>query len=183
MPQEWALAQRFSGLEIDSYAFLQKEHYETMSYEGESSERKTALYDDLHPGAKVARYGFVKSVNWYTIIGDLFVDRLGGEAAVRGALSRPDIGIERVGKCLLIRAGDFPRLGAPEEGLPEPYVFVNRVLRVLRNPYPEALHSNVPGAPIANEANTRAWEARFDLHEAPPIPHPPAVVPGRAHRQ
>lgn len=182
LPQEWTLAQRFSGLEIDSYAFLQKKECETMSYEGEF-ERKTALYDDLHPGAKVARYGFIKGVNWYTIIGDLFVDRLGGEVAVRAALARTDIGIERVGKCLLIRAGDFPRLGAPEEGLPEPYVFVNRVLRVLRNPYPEALHTNVPGAPSADAANTRAWEARFDLRGAPMIQHPPTVVPERADRQ
>jgi hypothetical protein len=183
LSQEWTLAQRFSGLEIDSYAFLQKKEYDTMSYEGPSADHMTALFDDLRPGAKVGSYGFVKGVNWYTIIGDLFVDRLGGEAAVRAALARPDIGIERVGKCLLIRAGDFPRLGAPEEGLPEPYVFVNRVLRVLRNPYPEALHTNVPGAPSANEANTRAWEARFDLRGAPVIPNPPTVVPERAGQQ
>lgn len=33
--------------------------------------------------------------------------------------------------------GEFPRLGAPEVGLPEPYVFVNSVLRA---PIPDALH-------------------------------------------
>ncbi|MBN3804477.1 DUF3396 domain-containing protein [Paraburkholderia sp. Ac-20336] len=177
MPQEWALAQRFSGLEIDSYAFIQDMEYNTMSYAGESAERPTEIYDDLPPGAKVKRYGFIKGVNWYTLIGDLFVDRLGGEAAVRAQLARPDIGIERVGHCLLIRAGDFPRLGAPEEGLPEPYVFVNRVLRVLRNPAPPSLHTNVPGADHADPDGTRRWEARFDLPGAPPLPRTPEIVP------
>ena len=179
MPQEWALAQRFSGLEIDSYAFIQDEEYETMSYAGESAERPTEIYDDLPPGAKVRRYGFIKGVNWYTLIGNLFVDRLGGEAAVRAELARPDIGIERIGHCLLIRAGDFPRLGAPEEGLPEPYVFVNRVLRVLRNPAPPSLHTNVPGAEHADPDGTRRWEARFDLPGAPPLPRTPEIVPAK----
>ncbi|MBN3850695.1 DUF3396 domain-containing protein [Paraburkholderia sp. Ac-20342] len=179
MPQEWALAQRFSGLEIDSYAFLQKQEYDTMSYEGQSTDHMTAIYEDIRPGAKVGHYGFIKGVNWYTLIGDLFVDRLGGEAAVRAQLARPDIGIERIGHCLLIRAGDFPRLGAPEEGLPEPYVFVNRVLRVLRNPVPPSLHTNVPGAEHADPDGTRRWEARFDLPGAPPLPRTPEIVPAK----
>ncbi|NIF76371.1 DUF3396 domain-containing protein [Paraburkholderia sp. Cy-641] len=179
MPQEWALAQRFSGLEIDSYAFLQKQEYDTMSYEGQSTDHMTAIYEDLRPGAKVGHYGFIKGVNWYTLIGDLFVDRLGGEAVVRAELARPDIGIERIGHCLLIRAGDFPRLGAPEEGLPEPYVFVNRALRVLRNPAPPSLHTNVPGIEHADPDGTRRWEARFDLPGAPPLPRTPEIVPAK----
>lgn len=177
MPQEWALAQRFSGLEIDSTAHLLDRDYNPASYEGESTEAMTAFYPGLHPGAKVARWGFIKSVNWYTILGGLFVERLGGEAAIRDALDRPDIHIEHVGSSLLIRAGDFPRLGAPEEGLPEPYVFVNSVLRVLRPPKPDALHSYIPDLPSADTKNARAWVARFDLPDAPPIPEPPKIVP------
>ena len=161
---------------------MQTHEYETMSYEGETVQRKTAVFDDLRPGAKVRLYGFVKDVNWYTIIGDLFVERLGGEVAVRTELARPDIGIERVGKCLLIRAGDFPRLGAPEEGLPEPYVFVNRVLRVLRNPDSQGLHTNVPGAGHADAEGTRQWEARFDLPDAPALPRTPDIVPMKMSR-
>nr|WP_321164593.1 type VI immunity family protein [Variovorax sp. Root411] len=177
MPQEYALAARFSGLEIDSYAFTEKDNYVSSSYEGDSSEKCTAYFSCLKPGAKVGRYGFIKSVSWYTLLGDVFVDRLGGEAAVRSALNREDIGIERIGQCLLIRAGEFPRLGAPEEGLPEPYVFVNKVLRVLRNPKPDSLHSYMPDIPHADKKATRHWQARFDLPGAPPIPSPPEVVP------
>ncbi|WP_235505956.1 type VI immunity family protein, partial [Variovorax sp. Root411] len=177
MPQEYALAERFSGLEIDSYAFSQGLQYVTRSYEGESFQKLRAHYGYLKPSAKIESYGFIKSVNWYTLLGDVFVDRLGGEAAVRSALNREDIGIERIGQCVLIRAGQFPRLGAPEEGLPEPYVFVNDVLRVLRNPMPDSLHTYMPDIPHADKKATRHWQARFDLPGAPPIPSPPEVVP------
>ncbi|KVV48014.1 type VI immunity family protein [Burkholderia ubonensis] len=183
MPQEWALAERFSGLEIDSTAHFQAMDYSPISYEGESKEEMTAFYPGLHPGAKVGRWGFIKGVNWYTILGELFIERLGGEAAIREKLDRSDIHIERANACLMIRAGDFPRLGAPEEGLPEPYVFVNSVLRVLRDPKPDALHTYIPDLPSADVKNARKWLARFDLPDAPPIPEPPTVVPPPANRE
>ncbi len=181
LSQEWVMAQRFRGLEIDSYAFSQGREYLVSSYEGESAEHMKSFYEGLHPGAKVARYGYIKGVNWYTLIGDLFVDRLGGEAVVRTKLARRDIGIERIGKCLLIRAGDFPWLGAPDEGWSEPYLVVNSVLRVLRDPNPHGLQTNVPGAPHADSDGTRQWEARFDYPNAPPLPRTPVIVPARAN--
>lgn len=183
MPQEWALAERFSGLEIDSTAHFQAREYSPISYEGESKEEMTAFYPGLHPGAKVGRWGFIKGVNWYTILGELFIERLGGEVAIREKLDRPDIHIERANACLMIRAGDFPRLGAPEEGLPEPYVFVNSVLRVLRDPKPDALHTYIPDLPSADVKNARKWVARFDLPDAPPIPEPPTIVPPPVNRE
>lgn len=183
MPQEWALAERFSGLEIDSTAHFQAMEYDISSYEGESTEAMTAFYPDLHPGAKVARWGYIKGVNWFTILGELFIERLGGEAVIREQLDRPDIHIERANACLMIRAGDFPRLGAPEEGLPEPYVFVNSVLRVLRDPKPDALHTYIPDLPSADVKNARKWVARFDLPDAPSIPEPPTIVPPPVSRE
>ncbi|PTB20454.1 hypothetical protein C9I57_11310 [Trinickia symbiotica] len=177
--QEWAIAERFSGIEIDCCAHLGDREYDPLSYEGEAPNGMTALYGYLHPGAKVARWGFIKGVNWYTLLGDLFVERLGGDAALRKALDREDIGIERINHCVLVRAGPFPRLGAPEEGLPEPYVFVNKVLRVLRNPKPDGLHFYDPHLPNADSKHARSWQARFDLPDARPIPEPPKVVPPR----
>ncbi len=52
MPQEWALAERFSGLEIDSTAHFQAQDYSPISFEGESKEEMTAFYPGLHPGAR-----------------------------------------------------------------------------------------------------------------------------------
>lgn len=174
--QEWAIAERFSGIEIDACAHLSKHEWNTNSYEG-TEERMTAFYPYLRPGAKVGSWGFIKSVNWHTILGDLFTERLGGDDALRAALDRDDILVERINHCVLVRAGPFPRLGAPEEGLPESYVFVNKVLRVLRNPKPDGLHLYEPDLPNADSRNARAWEARFDLPDAPPIPEPPEIVP------
>lgn len=68
-------------------------------------------------------------------------------------------------------------MGAPKEGLPEPYVFVNKVLHVLRNPKPDGLHFYDPHLPNADSKHARSWEARFDFPDAPPIPEPPRVVP------
>ncbi|WP_324156051.1 type VI immunity family protein [Paraburkholderia sp.] len=177
MQHEWTLAQRFSGLEIDSHAFSQNQEYDPVSYEGESLSAMTAFYDYLKPGAKVGRYGYIKGVNWYTVLGELFVERMGGEGALRASLARADIAVERAGECLLIRAGEVPRLGAPEEGLPEPYVFVNSVVRVLRNPAPDALHTYVPDLANANAKETSCWAARFDLPGAAPLSVAPATVP------
>lgn len=157
--------------------------YDPLSYEGEAPNGMTALYGYLHPGAKVARWGFIKGVNWYTLLGDWFVERLGGDAALRKALDREDIGVERINHCVLVRAGPFPRLGAPEDGLPEPYVFVNKVLRVLRNPKPDGLHFYDPHLPNADSKHARSWQARFDLPDASPIPEPPKVVPPRLGKQ
>ncbi len=121
----------------------------------------------------MGRWGFIKGVNWYTLLGDVFVERLGGDAELRRALDRDDILVDRINHCVLVRAGPFPRLGAPEEGLPEPYVFVNKTLRVLRNPKPDGLHLYDPHLPNADSSNARSWQARFDLPDAPPIPEPP----------
>ena len=181
--QEWAIAERFSGVEIDACAHLFKREYTTDSYEGDSTDHMTAYYPHLQPGAKIGGWGFIKGVNWYTILGDLFVERLGGDKELRKALDRDDILIERINHCVLVRAGPFPRLGAPEEGLPEPYVFVNKVLRVLRNPKPDGLHMYDPHLPNADSKNVRKWEARFDLPDARPISEPPKVVPPRPRKR
>jgi hypothetical protein len=106
---------------------------------------------------------------------------LGGEEALRAQLARADIGIERQGQCLLIRAGAFPRLGAPEEGLIEPYAFVNRAVRSLRDPKHDAMHSYNPNLERADTENARKWLARFDLPEdGPVIPWTPQTAPAHS---
>ncbi|NUA32011.1 type VI immunity family protein [Cupriavidus basilensis] len=146
LPQEYQLAQRFAGLEADAWAFAESRQYER---------------------------GFIKGVNWYTVLGDPLLAELGGESAVRTALARDDIEIERCRQCLLIRAGDSPLLGAPEEGRLEPYVSVNRVVRGLRNPHRKAMHTYMVGVERFGEEESRQWVARFDEPDeemAPSLP-------------
>lgn len=137
-PQEYQLAQRFTGLEVDSWGFAESRQFEA---------------------------GYIKSVNWYTVLGEPFVEKLGGETAVRASLTREDILIERSGQCLVIRAGAYPLLGAPEEGRLEPYVFVNRFVKGLRNPLRKSMHSYMEGVESFAEEETRQWVARFDEPE------------------
>lgn len=166
-PQEYVLASRFTGLEMDCAPHFETDTYRIQSIEGE--EPNVVCLNILKPGATVTALGHIKGVNWYTILGDVFVDRLGGEAALRQQLARADIGVERQGQCLLIRAGDHPRLGAPEEGLIEPYAFVNRAVRSLRIAEHGGMHTYMEYAERADGDNTQAWLARFDLPEDGPI--------------
>ncbi|VWC45472.1 type VI immunity family protein [Burkholderia lata] len=181
--QEWAIAERFSGIEVDACAHFGRDEYDPVSYTENEKGALTAMFRPLKPGTKVHRWGFIKGVNWYTLLSDVFVERLGGDDALRAALDRNDIQIERINHCVLVRAGPFPRLGAPEEGLPEPYVFVNSVLRKLRNPKPDGLHLYDPQLENADNKNARTWQARFDLPDAPPIPEPPTIVPPPVNRE
>ncbi|WP_348752428.1 type VI immunity family protein [uncultured Aquincola sp.] len=183
MPMEYALAKRFTGLEIDAMAYYEKNTYRILSQEGDR--RTGPVFGYLKPGANVILAGHIKGVNWITLLGDVFVERLGGEAALRHAfVDQPEIAVERQGQCLLVQAGPLPRLGAPEEGLLAPYAAVNRVVRALRNPDHTGLHTYMEDIEHADEENSRAWLARFDLPQdgpvtpwtpgAPPVLAPPA---------
>lgn len=165
----------FTGLEIDPCTSSEADNFRILSQEG--SREHGPIFPYLKPNARVIFQGHIKSVNWYTLLGDVFVARLGGEDKLRQQLDREDIGIERQGQCLLIRAGDFPRLGTPEEGLIEPYAFVNKTLRPLRNPQHDAFHHYlvpVGGDDDAETARSKAedakrWLARFDLPADGPV--------------
>ncbi|MCC6076018.1 type VI immunity family protein [Pseudomonas sp. GCM10022188] len=143
MPTEYQLAQQYSGLEVDTFAYSM--------------------------GRELINH--IKGVNWYTVIGNGYVDRLGGEAAIRHALSgHGDIEILRYDYGLIIRAGQYPELGAEEDGLPQAYVAVNKVVRPLRIPNPDQLHSYSPYGDCFDQESTDRWYARFDqdeLHSTP----------------
>jgi len=139
MPMEYQLAQQFLGLEVDSmpHSF------------------KRELLDH------------VKGVNWYTVLGNTYVERLGGEAAIRHALSgRGDIEILNYDYGLIIRTGQYPELGAVEDGPPPAYVAVNKVVKPVRIPNPDQLHSYSPYGDCFDEESTALWYARFDQPES-----------------
>lgn len=139
MPMEFQLAQQFSGLEVDSMPHASK---------GE-------LLD------------YIKGVNWFTILGNTYVDRLGGEDSIRHALSgRGDIEISTYDHGLIIRAGQYPELGAVEDGPPSAYIAVNKVVKPVRIPNPDQLHSYSPYGDCFDEESTARWYARFDQPES-----------------
>lgn len=150
MPCEFDLAQRFSGLEVDALTFA------------------FTLRLQQH----------IKGVNWYTILGDRFVDKLGGEASLRSQLDLPEVVVDRYEHGLLIRAGKYPSLGAPEDGPPAPYVAVNSVVKSLRLIDTGQLHTYMADGLGFGKESTARWYTRFDIPESEPAP--PTVTRLRA---
>lgn len=60
------------------------------------------------------------------------------------------------------------------------YAAVNRVLRALRDPDHTGLHTHMEDIEHADEKNSRAWLARFDLPQDGPVtPWTPGAPPLR----
>ncbi|MGZ7458325.1 type VI immunity family protein [Pseudomonas sp. Ma2-10] len=151
MPMEFQLAQQFSGLEVDSM---------------------------VH-NFKRALLNHIKGVNWYTILGSYFAEQLGGEDQIRHAFSgRGDIEVLSYDNGLIIRAGELPELGEKNEPLPAAYVAVNRVVKSLRIPNPDQLHTYLPYGDGFEEDSTARWYARFD-HEDNQLKAPARLEAGQ----
>ena len=141
MPTEFQLAQQYTGLEVDSMA-----HISTL---------------------KLIEH--IKGINWFTVLGNTFTERLGGEDAIRHALNgHGDVEVQTYDQGLIIRAGEYPELGAKDDGLPAAYVAVNRVARPVRIPNPDQLHSYSPYGDCFDMESTARWYSRFDQKDSAP---------------
>lgn len=138
LPMEFELAQQYLGLEVDSMPHSLTIH----------------LIDSI------------KGVNWQTVLGDHFVQQLGGEDVLRQSFKgRGDVHIERYSRGLILRAGDHPQLGAIEDGAPPPYLAVNKIVKSLRIPAPSQLHNYSPHGNCFEKESTAHWYARFDRED------------------
>jgi hypothetical protein len=142
-PYEFQITQRYSGLMVDSSAFM-----------------------DL----RALKHG-IKGVHWLTLLGPRYVEMLGGVNALKQRLAWPGVETEETtaGR-LIICAGLLPALGGPvseRTGHPPEYVAVNRVLKAIRVPEPDQLHTCMDDARGYTKKNSRAWYARFDQAELP----------------
>jgi hypothetical protein len=99
----------------------------------------------------------IKGVNWLTLLGSAFVERLGGKAALRAQLSEA-IELHDLPTGLMIQAGAVPGLGDvnADERLPL-YREVHRTLTPIRTQN----HSPFGGRAFGLAA-TRRWMSRFD---------------------
>ncbi|AOY02387.1 hypothetical protein BJP62_15895 [Jeongeupia sp. USM3] len=140
-PYEFQIAQRFSGLMVDSAPHLDK--------------------SELKDG--------IKGVNWLTLLGPSFIEQADGETELCRQLALPDVRVEKTANGrLIIQAGLLPDVGGPERGHPPAYVAVNRVLKPIRVVNPDQLHTCMDDAEGFTKRNTLEWYARFDDLEAEP---------------
>lgn len=139
IPTEYQLALQYSGLEVDS----------------------------MPHASSIELLDAIKGVNWFTILGTDFVNRLGGEAVLRHAFSgRGDIEILTYSNGLIIKAGEYPELGKTEDGPPAAYVAVNKVIKQIRIQQPDQLHPYSPYGDGFEEKSTARWYARFDQDDS-----------------
>ena len=135
---EKPLADQFSGLMIDGSA-----HLETNQLKNHS----------------------IKGVNWLTIVGNELLNKLGGPHKVQQQLHIPGVQVHPYDNGLIVQAGDYPSLGAEDEGLPPLYVAVNRVFKPIRIADPDQLHYHMPDRESFDKEATLRWYGRFDVDE------------------
>ncbi|WP_347116554.1 DUF3396 domain-containing protein [Leclercia sp. S52] len=137
-PYEYALAQRFSGVMVDSIGTL----------EG---------------GAAVIG---LKGACWYTILGTPWLEKLGGEDAVaRRLVKTPEISLLSYNNGVIMKAGELPpSVGEMKtEGLPPLLVKINQIIKPVRYDEPRSLHfySSYENHQF-NKESTMKWYRRFD---------------------
>lgn len=107
----------------------------------------------------------LRTVNWLTVLDDVWVGKLGGVETIAAAL-HPEGSVHPYDGGVVIRACTHPQLGdLKTSGVPEAYVMVDRLIRPFRfNGYaasPPMHRLKVPEALDPAEA-TEAWVRRFE---------------------
>lgn len=137
-PYEYKLAQRFPGVMVDSLGFLDG----TNSIEG------------------------VKGPCWYTILGNPWLEKLGGAEKLAHRLKKtPEIELLRYNSGIILKAGALPpALGETKtEDLPPLLVKVNQMIKPIRQDGHNGLHFYSEHENFQfEEDSSMAWFARFD---------------------
>ncbi|ELY4545303.1 DUF3396 domain-containing protein [Cronobacter sakazakii] len=137
-PYEYALAQRFSGVMVDSIGTL---------------EGRVAVNS-------------LKGACWYTILGTPWLEKLGGaEQLTHRLIKTPEIRLLPYSNGVILKAGELPPpLGDMKtEGLPSLLVKVNQLIKPVRFNESRSLHfySEYKGLQFDKDS-TMAWYRRFD---------------------
>jgi len=132
-PMIYELAKRFPGLEVDN----------PVSH---------LLY--LKDG--------IKGVNWLTVLGTKFLEKIGGRGYLKNQLTT-EFELLDYKDGLVIKAGLQPQFGDIENNnIPEHYRTISRLLKPIRVEYPVAIQHGHQNQPTLDKEGTKEWFARFD---------------------
>ncbi|MEB6336337.1 DUF3396 domain-containing protein [Serratia rhizosphaerae] len=141
-PYEYALAQRFPGVMVDSLGFLDGMN----SVEG------------------------LKGACWYTILGNPWLEKIGGARTLAHRLAKtPEIELLPYNSGIILKAGALPpALGETKtEALPPLLVKVNQLIKPIRQDGHNGLHFYSEHENLQFEQeSSMAWFARFDKASA-----------------
>lgn len=105
----------------------------------------------------------IRGASWLTVLADRWVDELGGFEKVSADIAAMDdrFSIRPYDGGLLIRAGDYPRLGDTQRDIwPELHVKLARYLKPIRVTEHSAFHSDDPRT--MDRQASESWLRRFD---------------------
>ncbi|WP_043973123.1 MULTISPECIES: type VI immunity family protein [Acinetobacter] len=104
-----------------------------------------------------------RSINWYTFIGKNLKDKLINQPFYETTLKNvPDLELTEINGCMVIKAGELPRLGNKSKPLPLSYVVVNQLCKAVRTDMPtDAMHTAYRG-PRYSLSQVYYWIRRWD---------------------
>ncbi|EIU7556869.1 DUF3396 domain-containing protein [Providencia rettgeri] len=106
----------------------------------------------------------IRSINWYTILSDEWVNKIGGGTYLKQQFMNDDIHLLPYQGGIVIKAGEWPELGWVErDPYPKLYVKVNHVLKPIRTPSFKSFHlGSISGEIRLDERLTKEWQERLD---------------------
>ena len=113
----------------------------------------------------------IDSPHWLNFLSDRWVGKLGGVDAIRAQLPDETFTVEPYEGGLFVQAGEYPEPGHKTDGLPPPYVWLNRVFKPIRAPTMVYCMGDEPGQ-LAQNHGARQYFTRFDAasEKLPPWP-------------
>jgi len=150
------------------------EQYQYQSDEIDVATRYHGLFIE-YPAIDVSQaHNGLKGVDWVTIVGKTFAERMGGLDLVAKTLRENAIAFEETEGALIVFAGTEPDIAPIEQGLPAHLGLVNALLRPLRNgTFGSMGFGSIDGELRFNRCTSDLWIRRLD---APDIWPPDSFI-------
>ncbi len=116
----------------------------------------------LVPGAVNAHLG-IKTVGWLTAINRDYLEKIGGESAVRSALPMDWFRLFDYGDGVVIQAGPSPEAAPADAPLPARLVLPNMLLQPIRTPTVRLQYLGANSEPRLIGSAAEQWLKRFDI--------------------
>ncbi|CAN5433538.1 hypothetical protein BH11PSE9_BH11PSE9_22230 [soil metagenome] len=117
----------------------------------------------------------IDSPHWLNFLNDGWVQKLGGVEGIRAQLPSDRFVVEAYRGGLFIQAGAYPEPGHIADGLPQAYVWLNRVLKPIRSPTMAYCYGDTPGQ-LATDQGAYEYFTRFDVEKPPETPQTPTSI-------
>lgn len=146
------------SLVLSALRYLENQAFETFL----TSKLRAFDAGSLVAGGANAHLG-IKTVGWLTAIDRTYLEKVGGEAAVRPALPMDWFRLLDYDGGLVIQAGEQPEAAPADVPRPARLVLPNMLLKPVRTPSVRLHYASADSEPRLIGAAAEAWLTRFDV--------------------